>query len=210
MIRFRDIANPVIVPESVIVSRRSDILEAIPEWLLTEFKGYLSIVHNSEDAKLKSLLLSCFREIAQPTSYMGLSLGVSTWKLRVELGDCKYVYLPRYNGMNHSTLDYDADGELIGTAAWDVLSPDKRLGEVSLFVNADSIMPASTEFTYTVGLNPEAFPAIVKQMCFMDAGFRREFPLGVDERGAPLVERPPSVELIRDEWAMITDLSYYL
>ena len=210
MIRFRDIANPVIVPESVIVSRRSDILEAIPEWLLTEFKGYLNIVHNSEDAKLRLLLQSYFGEIAQPTSYIGLSLGVSTWKLRVSLGDCKYVYLPRYNGMNHSTLDYDADGELIGTASWDVLSPDKRLGEVSLFVNADSIMPAVSEFTYTVGLNPEAFPAIVKLMCFMEAGARREFPLGIDERGAPLVESPPAVELIQDKWAMITDLSYYL
>ena len=206
MVELRQIANPVILPESVIVASQ---LVSIPDSVLKQFKDYLGIAYDSEDANLRLLLLTRFREIAQPTS-LGINLQVQTWKLSVDIYGCDFVYLPRYNGMNLSFIDFDSDGNVITTPDWDSPSLFNRVDNIALVENVGDVRPERTEFTYTVGWNADQFPLDVLQMVFMECAFRRDFPLGVDERGQRLDAESEAVERARVSWRMITDLSYYV
>ena len=201
MIALRDIANPVIRPEAIIVS---EILSRVPASLLSGFKEYLGISHDSEDTNLSNILVAILREIAHPTS-LGLSMNIGTWKMRVLLYSCAYVYLPRYNGMNLSVLNFDTNGVTM-EAEWKQAGIYESPGNISMVKTDADEIPYLTEFEWTVGFNPEDFPPAVRQMVYMEAGFRREFPLGVDDRGQSVPELPRAVELIRDEWMMKSDL----
>ena len=202
MIRLGDIANPQIRPESIIAS---EYVTEISPSLLGEFKDYLGFAHSSEDANLKRLLLSKFREIGRPTS-LGLALNISVWQLRVELNGRRVVYLPRYNGVNLSTDSYDYDGDQVAADWSDVAAHEKR-GDVALVRTDADELPCTTEFTWTVGFNESDYPDPVKQMVFMEVGYAREFPLGVDDRGQSTPERPTASQLIRTEWRMNIDLA---
>ena len=201
MSRLQVIANPVINPGAVIVS---DVITQVSDSLLQEFKEYLGIVHNSEDSNLKRILLAILKEIARPTS-VGLSMGVSVWSLRVELCGNSVVYLPRYNEVNFSVLNFDSSGNTIN-ADWSLIGAHLRPGNLALMETETDPLPFASTFTYTVGFNEEDFPNAVKEMVFMWAGFRREFPLGVGDAGQDISELPRAVELVMDEWQMKTDL----
>ena len=202
MIRLGDIANPQIRPESIIVS---DYVTEITDTLLGEFKSYLGFTHSSEDENLKRLLLSTFREVGRPTS-LGLALNISTWTMRVDLFGARVVYLPRYNGMNLSVMNFDYDGNVV-TADWSEVKAHEKRGDVALIITDADELPCTTEFKWTVGFNESEYPDPVKQMVFMECGFTREFPLGVDDRGMSVPERPSASENIRAEWGMNKDLA---
>ena len=206
MIELRDIANPVIQPESVIVVSQT---ASIDDTALSKFKDYLGIVHNTEDPNLRFLLLTRFREVGLPTS-LGINLNVQTWKMVVDLGGCDYVYLPRFNGMNVSTIDYDVDDNVISTPSWETVKLAERVDNIPLMQNNGDERPVRTEFTWTVGFNFNQYPLEILQMIFMECAFRRDFPLGVDDRGQRVEEMPQSVEYTRASWRMINDLSYYV
>ena len=200
MIRLRDISNPVIAPEAIIVEGS---INAIGPDLLGEFKEYLGIAHDGEDANLRSLLLAKFREISRPTS-LGLGMNINTWIMNVELNGCRHVYLPRYNGMNLTAIDYDTSGNVITGVTWGD-APGQR--NYAIVTTTAAVLPDVTSFTYTTGFNVDDYPDPVKMMAFMECGFTREFPLGVDDRGQSVPERPAATELTRAEWRMINDLT---
>ena len=200
MIRLRDIANPVIVPEAIIVERS---INSISDELLDEFKAYLGITHMSEDGNLRSLLLAKFRELSRPTS-LGLAMQINTWIMNVELLGCRHVYLPRYNGMNLTTIDYDSNDDLITGVDW---SDARGQRNYAIVTTTASVLPSVTQFKYTTGFNVDEYPDPIKMLAFMECGFTREFPLGVDDRGQSVPERPSASELTRAEWRMINDLT---
>ena len=202
-IRLDDVANPVIVPELIQVG---NIADDLPESWLVQFRQYMGIAHTSEDDRLRDLLLGLVNEIGDPVS-LGIALTVRRWSISINLDGKRTVYLPRHNGMNTATLDYDVDGNLIDGVEWSQIVQPLP---IALYKTDADPLPVRTDFTYTVGFNPETYPRPVRQMLFMEALFRREFPLGVDERGRDLVSVPEAVERVRAAWRLIRDLSLYL
>ena len=197
MIRLREIANPVISPESIIVS---DVISEITPSVLQEFKEYLGFRHTAEDANLSRLLLAVLREYARPTS-VGLAMNIATWTMRVELAECRVVYLPRYNGMNLSVVNFNENG-LAVEADWSLVGAHLSPGNIELVTTDADPLPFLSQFEYTVGFNEDDYPDPVKQSAFMYAGFNREFPLGVGDAGQEIPEVPRAVELVLDSWRM--------
>ena len=113
-IRLDDVANPVIVPELIQVG---NIADDLPESWLVQFRQYMGIAHTSEDDRLRDLLLGLVNEIGDPVS-LGIALTVRRWSISINLDGKRTVYLPRHNGMNTATLDYDVDGNLIDGVEW--------------------------------------------------------------------------------------------
>ena len=202
-IRLDDIANPVIVPERILVG---SIADKLPESFLDLFKNYMYIAHDGEDDNLTDLLLGVLNEIGDPVS-LGIALQVRTWSLSIDLVDGKrIVYLPRHNGMNTTSLNYDADGNLMEGVEWSkVIQPMP----IDLYTTDADPLPVRTDVTYTVGFNAESYPRRVRQMAFMECAFRREYSQGVDERGRDVISMPEAVERVRAGWRLIRDLSLY-
>ena len=201
-IRLSDIANPEIAPEFISVQASDDKL---PGSFLDQYKGYLGIAHDSEDDNLADLLSTVLEEIGHPTA-LGINLFVQTWNLSVDLNGRRIVYLPRYNGVNVSTLDYDSDGNVIEGIEWEqVVQPLP----IELYTTDADTLPVRTDFSYTVGFNPESYPKPVRRLVFMESAYRREFPHGVDDRGNDIVALPSAARRIRREWQPIYDLSLY-
>ena len=206
MIQLRDIANPVIIPEFIRVGEH--VNEPPSSVTLADFKSYLGISHDSEDENLSALIVSFCNELAHPTS-IGIPPIETTWTMRVPLGGKRVVYLPRYNDANFTTVNYDATGEVISTT-WEEAGAEDWLPGIRFLVTEATDLPTSTAFAWSVGYTGTNFPDPVRRLIFMEAAFRREFPLGVGDTGQPLIERPPAVDLKRAEWGMILDLNNYL
>ena len=206
MLCLREVANPVVAPELI---RPTPADESLPSNVsLSEFKGYLGIAHGDEDANLTALLLTVINEIKHPTS-LGVECTAASWQLRTPLNGRRVVYLPRYSGPTIQDACFDADGNAV-TVVWQDIPDQKKVTNLHFIYTETDPLPVNCTFTYSIGLAGTRLPDAIKQLIFIEAGFRREFPMGVGDRGEPLVARPPAADLIRAEWRPIFDLHGFL
>ena len=210
VLRLRDVANPTIVPESILPG--SKITELPANVSLAGFKAYLGIAHNSEDSNLTMLLLGVLNDVARPTSMIGLPPVSTVWLMTVQLNGKSVIYLPRFNGGNYATLSYDENDALVDVEWYEVSEierPNTSIA-VSLIRTDATPLPDRVAVSWSVGEIGSDYPDAVKQMIYMEAGMRREFPLGLGDKGETLVDQSPASVLIRKEWQMITDLVHFV
>ena len=216
MLCLREVANPVVAPELIRPTPADESLP--PNVSLSEFKGYLGVAHGDEDANLTALLLTVINEIKHPTS-LGVECTAASWQLRTPLNGRRVVYLPRYSGPTIQTASFDADGGAAmvtdedgvkSAVTWEEIPAADRVTNLHFIYTEADPLPVNCTFTYSIGLAGTRLPDAIKQLIFIEAAFRREFPMGVGDRGEPLVARPPAADLIRAEWRPIFDLHGFL
>ena len=194
------ISNPEVDPVSISIS---DYPQITPEHL-AEFKRYLSVDTDHEDVSLIEHLQSVADELAHPTS-IGIPVYPMIWTMTVELRGKMKVYLPRFRQGSFGFRSFDGDSNEVHVD-WNVAPEPQTIYPSIRLLQTDSLNGAVTAtFSWQVA----GMTSAVKRLLYIEAGFRREFPLGVGDRGESLVERPPAAQLIRDEWQPIYDLYNY-
>ena len=204
-VRLCDIANPVIVPEVINVQGTS---AEVPDSLLEDFRTYIGNPPQSENDNLKRHLKSVLDEIGDPSSRIGIELGIRTWQITVPLNGKRVVYLPNWNRVNVDAVSVDSAGKGIEEIEWTELAATNKPSRVPLVTTDTATLPANVLFTYTSGFNND-LPDPIRALVFIEASFRIEFPVGVGDRGEDLVAIPAAARKIRREWQMVTDLSLY-
>ena len=204
MIRLRDIANPVIDTETI---NSGEVSTDLPDSVsLEKFKQYIRIAHDSEDDNLKMLLLGAINKFKLPGS-LGIDPNPEAkWKMAASLCGKRYVYLPRHNGGEFTTLNYNSDGETI-EATWEITGLESSPFNLSVVKVTSDEVPSITIFNYPVGFSTDTMPGDIVKMIFIDAFHSRQFPFGADDRGMGIDPEVPAVSFIQAQWAMITDLT---
>ena len=196
------VSNPVVIPEGITVGKA---ITSLPASVTVEgLKSWLQLTGEEEDGLLEVLLLAVLNDLSSPTSYIGLPPENLTWAQRISMRGGNCVYLPRYNGTSYTTIAYDAAGEVMD-ADWE--AAPSGYANIKLVGTRNNLVD-SVDMAWSVGLTD--YPQELINLAYMEAGFRREFPLGVGDRGEDIVERSAAAELVRKEWRMILDVTNYL
>ena len=90
--------------------------------------------------------------------------------------------------------------------AWREVTASDYVINYKLYETTAVPVPATVIVAYSTGFGGDYLPDSIKQLIFIEAALRREFPLGVGDRGEVIAARPPASELIRAEWAPVYDL----
>lgn len=200
---INNVANPLVLPELIQGTEQFHDLPALVT--VEDFKKFLTVSGDGEDDNLEELLLSVVNDIKRPDS-LGIEFSPAMWKLNVDLNSyAKYAFLPKWNGGMFTSVSWNADGEELSTT-FSALSDFEEIFNLPLVKVSSGDVPSRARFTYPVGLSEGTFSPKIRELIFIEAAIRREFPLGLGDQGQDISARSPASDIIRAELAPVYNI----